>query len=398
VRAVPLGEAPRTAALATHYWQTGAALALRDYLIPRSERLIFIGHPLFPGSAKPYCEIYSDGKLLKTISSRGERGPARFILELYRTVRWASSKGEPLEAFIAADSLLALAGLYLRTRGRVRRVVLYSVDFVPQRFRNPILNRIYHMIDAFCVRKVDVAWSVSEQIVSARLERDRARPRNVQMIVPHGANFERVSRVPLDQADAHRIVFLGHLLEKQGLQIVIEALPKIRAQIPNASLTVIGDGPYSNELRDLSRRLNLDDAIEFTGVIDDHNLVESRLAACGLAVAPYKPDPNSFTRFADPGKIKAYLACGLPVVLTNVAPIAPLIERRGAGRIIEYDKDAAAAAIVDYLMDRSMLERARAAATELGSEYEWQRVFSEAWSRTLPEIRQREAALPVANK
>lgn len=384
--------------LATHYWQTGAASALRDYLIPRCERFVFIGHPLFVGSATSYCEIYSKGKAFKKISARGARGPARFLSELYRTVRWASFRGEPFDAYIAADSLLALAGLYLRMRGRVRCVVLYSVDFVPRRFRNPIMNWIYHTIDAFSVHNVDVAWSVSEQIVSARLERDGTKPRGLQMVVPHGANFERVSRVPLDRADANRIIFLGHLLEKQGLQIVIEALPKIRAQAPKATLTVIGDGPYAAELKELSRRLNLDEVIEFTGVIEDHNLVESRLAACAVAVAPYKPDPLSFTRFADPGKIRAYLACGLPVVLTDVAPIATLVQRRGAGRIIEYDADAAAVAIGDYLSDRRTLERARAAATELGSEFEWRRIFSEAWSQTLSEVGKGSSAVTVVGK
>ncbi len=376
------GKAPTSAVLASHYWQTGAGTALRDYLIPRTERFCFIGHPLFVDSTESYCEIYSKGKSLTSVRRPGPRGPARYFAELYRTVQWGSVRGEPFETFIAADSLLALAGLYLRARGRVRQVILYTVDFSPRRFRSPILNRIYHSIDSFAVRHVDIVWSVSEQIISARFERDGRKPRTPQMIVRHGANFDRVTRVPLDRADPYRIVFLGHLLEKQGVQALIQALPRIQARVPEAALTIIGDGPYAGTLRELSKQLGLDKTIEFTGAIEDHQLVESRLAGCALAVAPYVPDSLNFTQYADPGKIKTYLACGLPIVLTGVPPIASLVESRGAGRVVEYDVDALADALADYLSDRHALEVARAAATQLGSEFEWRRIFSDAWTRT----------------
>lgn len=376
------GAAPSTAVLASHYWQTGAGTALRDYLIPRTEQLTYIGHPLFVGSADSYCEIYSRGKTVTKTRRRGPRGPTRYAAEVFRTVRWGSQRGAPAETFIAADSLLALAGLYLRARKRVRRVILYTVDYTPRRFQNPILNRIYHAVDSFAVRQVDLVWSVSEQIVTARLERDGRMPSTPQMIVPHGANFDTVKRVPLDQADPFRIAFLGHLLEKQGVQSVLRALPIIRARVPQATFTVIGDGPYAGTLRALAKELGLDQVVEFTGAIEDHRLVEERLAGCAIAVAPYVPDPTNCTFFADPGKIKAYLACGLPIILTGVPPIAPLVESRGAGRVVEYSIDALATAIADYLSDRKLLEKARAAATTLGSEFEWKRIFSDAWSRT----------------
>ncbi|HVS05274.1 MAG TPA: glycosyltransferase [Candidatus Dormibacteraeota bacterium] len=223
---------------------------------------------------------------------------------------------------------------------------------------------------------------MSEQIVSARVERDGRQPRTPQLIVRHGANFERVTRIPLDRADPYRIAFLGHLLEKQGVQALIQALPKVQARVPRAALMIVGDGPYAGTLRELSKKLGLETTIEFTGAIEDHRLVESRLTGCALAVAPYVPDLLNFTQYADPGKIRTYLACGLPVVLTGVPPIASLVESRGAGRVVEYDIDALADAIADYLSDRPALELARAAATQLGSEFEWRRIFSDAWTRT----------------
>jgi glycosyltransferase involved in cell wall biosynthesis len=242
---------------------------------------------------------------------------------------------------------------------------------------------MYHAVDAFAVSRVDLVWSVSDQIVKAREQRDGHPLQSEQIIVPHGASFTRVRRRALVEADRYRIVFLGHLTEKQGLQLVIEALPKIISRVPAARLTVIGDGPYAYQLVQLAQRLGVGNAVEFTGAIEDHQQVELQIAAAALAVATYVPDPLSFTRFADPGKIRTYLACGVPVVLTDVPPIAPTVQRRGAGRIIGYEVNEAARVIADYLEDPRMLEKGRAAATALGSEFDWDTIFNDAWIATL---------------
>jgi glycosyltransferase involved in cell wall biosynthesis len=374
---------PESVILATHYWQTGAASALREYVFPRVRQFLFIGIPLFAGPDHPYCEVFADGAMVKRSQTHKWPRPLRFVGDVIDVVRCVSRRGGRFEVFVAADSLLAVAGLYLRWRGRVGSVILYTVDFVPRRFRNVVANRIYHSVDAFAVSRVDLVWNVSEQIVRARERREGHPLESRQMIVPHGASFRRIRRRPLHDADRYRIVFLGHLTEKQGLQLVIEALPEIISRVPAARLTVIGDGPYGQQLKELSDRLGVRDAVEFTGAIEDHHQVESRIAACALAVATYVPDPLSFTRFADPGKIRTYLASGLPVVLTDVPPIAATVESRGAGRIISYQASEAARIIVEYLQDTQVLEQGRAAATALGSEFDWDTIFDTAWSATM---------------
>jgi glycosyltransferase involved in cell wall biosynthesis len=261
-------------------------------------------------------------------------------------------------------------------------VVLYSIDFVPQRFRNRLLNRAYHTVDGFAARHADVIWNVSAEIGSARRRRDGSNRRVAELVVPVGAHIDRIERRPLRSSAAHRIVFMGHLLEKQGVQLAIEAMQTIRAAIPDASLLVVGDGPYASHLHDLSYRYGVSDAVEFTGYVDDHRRVEELLTRSALAIAPYTPDPTSFTRFADPGKIKVYMACGLPVVLTDVAAIGPWLEGEGAGTVINYDVDSLAGAVVSYLSDPASLERARHRAAELAARFSWDAIFEDALRRT----------------
>src|SRR5262249_10549117 len=153
----------------------------------------------------------------------------------------------------------------------------------------------------------------------------------------------------LGQAKRTQLVFAGHLLEKQGLQLAIEAMPAIRRRVRQATLLVISDGPYRAELARLVQRLDLAGAVQFGGFTEDHEALERDVAELALALAPYRPGPLSFTRFADPTKIKTYVGCGVPIVLTDVPAIAATVMSAGAGTIVAYDAGALADAVIGYL-------------------------------------------------
>ena len=382
----PAADIPERVIVATHYYATGPAFDLEEFLLPRTRCLLFIAHPLYGGGGRSYARWYEDGRLVKTLElPAGFRG-ARFIRDLLLTVRWVRQAGA-YDLMIAGDNLLAMAGLWLRRTGRIRRLVLYSIDYVPRRFANPVLNRAYRAVDRLASRRANLVWNVSPAIEAARRARDGPRPTAPQLVVPVGTNVERIRRLPRATASPDRLAFVGNVLEKQGLQVVIRALPALRRALPSVSLLVLGDGQFLPEVKRLAEAAGVLPLIEFAGYIEDHREIERRLLGCAIGLAPYVPDAESFSRFADPGKIKLYLACGLPVILTDVPPIARLIEQRGAGRIVPYEPAEIARAIVGLLTSSAELDRARAAAAALGAEYSWDRLFARAFRESAPHLR-----------
>lgn len=338
--------------------------------------------------------MYQDGELTAEGNRPGPAGPTRYLAELTWTAKWTSETKTPFDLYIGGDNLLALPGLYLRSRGRVAKVVLYSIDFSPERFKNPVVNKAYHGIDAFVSRHVDAIWNAGEAIGRARDKRDGHGSAAPQIVVPIGAHLARIARKPLARAAQTQIAFMGVLLEKQGLQLAIEALPAIRAKVPTATLLVLGDGPYASELKRLAQTYGVQDSVQFAGFIESHEEIESRLADSALAVAPYVPDATSFTRFADPGKLKTYLACGIPVVMTDVPEFARTIVSGGAGSIVPYRADALAAAVVGYLTNPAALDQARIAAAKLAEPFEWDRIFDEALDLTAAVVHTNSRNLP----
>ena len=109
--------------------------------------------------------------------------------------------------------------------------------------------------------------------------------------------------------------------------------------------------------------------------------VERILARASVAVAPYPPAEATYTRFADPGKLKAYLAAGLPIVLTDVPPNARELEREAGAEIVPYDAAAIAAAIERALASPENWRRRHEAALAYAKRFDWDVLLADALAR-----------------
>jgi glycosyltransferase involved in cell wall biosynthesis len=117
-----------------------------------------------------------------------------------------------------------------------------------------------------------------------------------------------------------RIVSCGRLERYKGHQRAIEALPIVQQSIPNATLHIIGSGPYEGQLRSLISTLRLERSvtIEYVAPPDRGRLVESLSAAAAFAaLSDYEANPLAV--------IEA-LTLGIPTVGLDTAGIGNLVE------------------------------------------------------------------------
>jgi glycosyltransferase involved in cell wall biosynthesis len=64
------------------------------------------------------------------------------------------------------------------------------------------------------------------------------------------------------------LLFVGRLGEEKNIQLIFEAMPEILKSYPLAKLMIVGDGPYMEELQNLSKQLKLENSVRFTGMLD----------------------------------------------------------------------------------------------------------------------------------
>ncbi|CAN5127396.1 hypothetical protein BH09PAT1_BH09PAT1_6160 [soil metagenome] len=375
-------------AIVTHIFASGPALDLEVFLQNKAKGLIFIGHPFsFTKDQSSFYRTYSQGSLLKNHKALPFRIPSilLYFKELILTFVWILNYRKKIDIYIGNDGYSTYIGLLLKKIGRVNEVILYTIDYVPNRFSNPILNYLYHYFDKQCLKECKIIWNVSPAMVKAREDVKGLKKENYapQITVPLGVWYDRIPRLELSKKRSDSLIYMGHLIEKQGVDLVIGALPYILKDIPSITLTIVGTGSYENKLKTLVKKKKLEKYVEFKGYVESHQEVERILSESTVGLAMYKPIPENYTYFADPGKLKNYLAAGLPVILTDVPPIALDLKKSKCALISSYDPEILAKNVVKLLKDKKILEQYHQNAMIYAKSYDWNDIFEKALSLSL---------------
>jgi len=293
------------------------------------------------------------------------------------SVYWILMRNAKWDLFVGSGNLNAFVGILLRKVGKVKKVVYYTIDYVPKRFENKLLNKLYHWVDKYCVKNADRTWNLSSRMAEAREKQKgmKINEYNRQITFPIGIWFNRIKRLPFDEIEKHTLVFMGHLLEKQGVQLVIEAIPDIIKEIPDFKFLVIGTGVYENVLKCKVSELKIEPYVHFTGFIESHIEIEELLAKSACSVALYNKEIDPWTYYTDPGKVKAYLAAGLPVIITDVPQIAQQIQEHKCGTVVRYEKSDLVRAIISLFKDEDLNKQYRKNAIDFSKQFDWNVMF-----------------------
>ena len=145
-----------------------------------------------------------------------------------------------------------------------------------------------------------------------------------------------------------------------------------RCTAVDASLDIIGGGPLLDDLRRQVSTRGLNDLVEIHGFVDGDRKVAELLARCNVGLAPFAGARGDFTWFADPQKIKFYLAAGLHVVTADVPPIASLVVEHAAGSLlkVEATTDEWAQHLAEISRDPEHLFLTQLNAQKLAREFE----------------------------
>lgn len=68
------------------------------------------------------------------------------------------------------------------------------------------------------------------------------------------------------------VVCVSRLVPRKGQDMLIRALPALRARVPDVALLVVGGGPYRRQLTRLARELGVESAVTFTGSVPTEEL------------------------------------------------------------------------------------------------------------------------------
>lgn len=379
---------PQSILIVTHYFATGPAIELKDYLLPKVNTLLFVSHPFSfsPGDRKSLFKEYKKGKIVsqKSFYYIPNIEVLVFIKDFIATFYFILTYKNKISLCIASNNLNAFVALFLRKLGRIDKVVYYNIDYTQKRFSNPILNAIYHFIDRNCCYYSDLNWVGIKRTIHER-EKNGVETKKVAKIitVPDGNHSLSIKRKDVLDINMHTLISVGHIIKRQGLDLVLESLPDLKEKIKDIKVIIIGTGDYLQELKKKAKKLKIESSVQFRGYIEDHKKIENILTKCAIGLAPYVPDKDSHTYYSEAGKPKLYLGCGIPVVITNVPSIAYEIEKNKAGKMIHYNKTEFVNAVLDVIKNDKVYSEYKKNATRFGLQFDWSVIFKNALSETM---------------
>jgi glycosyltransferase involved in cell wall biosynthesis len=166
--------------------------------------------------------------------------------------------------------------------------------------------------------------------------------RGKTVTIPYGIDVARWNRESVDTDRAGRIrssykrpiiLFVGRLVYYKGLDYLIKAMTKI-----DATLLIVGTGPEKKRLAKLSEELGLTSRVFFIGFVPDEKLAPY-YHACDIFCLPSTARSEAFGIV----QLEA-MACGKPVVSTEIGTATSTVNRDGTTGIVVSPGDSAALA------------------------------------------------------
>jgi colanic acid/amylovoran biosynthesis glycosyltransferase len=193
---------------------------------------------------------------------------------------------------------------------------------------------------------------------------------------------------PPDTGGAPRLLFVGRLYEGKGIDVLLAAVARIRADGLSASLRVIGDGPLRPELEASEPARVLGASVRFLGA-RSHAEVRAELAASDIVVVPSQLLSNGLAEGSSVVSKEAQ-ATGIPVVATEVGGIPETFPPGLRHELVPPGShEPLAAQIVRVWEDRDRWpERVARQREWVESEFSWERIairLSGVYERVLAE-------------
>lgn len=171
-----------------------------------------------------------------------------------------------------------------------------------------------------------------------------------------GVDLDRFA--PQDRAEAKArfglsgpvVVCVGHIVERKGQDLLVRALPGL----PGVTLILAGQGPGASRLEALAQQLNVSDRLGILGSVPHDQLPALYNAADVMAL------PSASEGLAN-AWVEA-LACGTPILISDVGGARELLTGETAGRIVERTPEAIATALREMLAQAPDREAIRTAA------------------------------------
>lgn len=217
-------------------------------------------------------------------------------------------------------------------------------------------NKTGNLLKKYALKNIDSLTVVSNAIKKSLIENGYKKE---VYVYPMGLDTTLFSPTKRDQKLREDLkmkglflLFVGRIVEQKGIRLLIQSMPTVIKEFPDAKLVVIGDGNLRNGMEELTRELKIAENVIFTGSLS-HAELPRYFASADLFIMP------SFSEGFGLVIIEA-MSCKTIAVTTNLEVVHDIISDNKTGFFFEkISKQAIAEKITYILQNKKNFENIR---------------------------------------
>ncbi len=233
--------------------------------------------------------------------------------------------------FIGIDPLNACSGILAKKLWYVKKCIYYTPDYSPQKFKNDILNKIYHSIDRFCVKNADEVWNVSSRITEIRKKMWLSGEKNI--FLPNVSWLLASKKNQNITKEIFSLITSGTLKEQLEHKRLIDTIVKLVPDFPDIHLYIAGDWPLRGEIENYISEKKVNNNITLLGFLEVEEYLQY-VEKCGIWLAMYS-GKWWFNYYGDSTKCREFMQFGLPILTTNFHSTADEIRQEQSGIVVD---------------------------------------------------------------
>lgn len=184
---------------------------------------------------------------------------------------------------------------------------------------------------------LSVSEAMKRSMVALGMEADKVRVHYTGVDLDRFAPQDRAAAKARFHLDGPVVLCVGNLITRKGQDLLIRALP----DLPRVTLLLAGHGPDRAAYQRLAEEIGVAERVGFLGAVPHEDLPALYCAADVMAL------PSASEGLAN-AWVEA-LACGTPIAISDVGGARELLTDAQAGRIVEREPEALAAALREML-------------------------------------------------
>jgi len=230
-------------------------------------------------------------------------------------------------------------------------------------------SSIFKRLRTWVANEADAATAVSHNLAEAGIA--EGWPKDTLLIAPMGVNLKHTFTPKQRSQDFPTLVFAGRLVQKKGIQHLIEAMPNVCRQFPGCQLLVAGDGPLLESLKERCEKLEIVGQVQFLGRYQLEELPDI-LRRGNIATLPFDTAEDGDVEGLGLTAVEA-MGCGIPVIVGDVAAVRDVVTPSKNGVVVNSrNHDQLSQAIIELLGNQELRKcLAEQAIADVRSSFDW---------------------------